>query len=241
MISTLFKKDEAVFELIAQCMEAGIDVRVVPEFSELYGSRLIVDRVGLIPLLHLQPLKTPYARAASKRFFDLTLSLLFLPLLLTVTACLWLFKGVSSREPVLVKDLRCGKGSKGFYLYYFNPKLLRSGSGSTGQLAMLLRALPQLVNVLKGDMAIVGPRAAKAEFVAHLSSWEKRVLAIRPGLIGYGGINDPCIEDFNSERLPWELSYIEHQSLALDLSHIAGVWTSIVAGLLHIKGNWGAV
>ena len=154
---------------------------------------------------------------------------------------------LTSPGPVVFRQLRVGRGGRCFQIYKFRTMCLgadrvaanisAAGDPRVTGLGRLLRAsyldeLPQLVNVVKGDMSLVGPRPETPEFVALYDDTERRVLEVRPGLVGPStlafmdeadrleGTDDPE-EYYRStlvhERVRLDLGYLENRSVAINL------------------------
>ena len=175
--------------------------------------------------------------AVVKRLFDFTvaavLSLVSLPIGAFIALCLWL----EGKGPVFYSQTRVGRGDREFTLYKF--RTMRDDAEAGGStwasandprvtgLGVLLRRLrldelPQLWNILKGEMAIVGPRPERPEFVEPLGMlipyYDMRHL-VKPGLTGWAQIHYPygaTIADAR-RKLQLDLYYIKHACLELDL------------------------
>ena len=185
-----------------------------------------------------------------KRVFDIVVSatalLLLLPLLLILGAAV----AVSSPGGAFFRQVRVGKGGKEFRLLKF--RTMRPGSEAQGQITVggkdpritgigyfLRRSkmdeLPQLINVLLGDMSIVGPRPEVPKYVALYTKEQREVLSVRPGItsaasIAYmdeneilGKSTDPdrtYIEEVMPAKLALDLEYVQRRSFVRDLSII---------------------
>jgi lipopolysaccharide/colanic/teichoic acid biosynthesis glycosyltransferase len=191
-----------------------------------------------------------------KRLFDVVTAILAL----VVTAPLWALASiilkVSSPGPVIYRTRRVGKGGHPFTLYKFRtmfaeaansgPGVTVSGDERITRAGTLLRRtkideLPQLFNVLVGDMSIVGPRPEDPRYVAHYTDEQRRVLSVRPGLtspasIAYryeeDALHGPDVEDvYVNEILPrkleLDLAYIEHRSVLVDLRVIVQTFSAL--------------
>ncbi len=183
-----------------------------------------------------------------KRLFDLIAVLLTSPVWISVAALVAGAVKISSPGPVLFRQVRVGKGGEPFTIYKFrtmrhdaeadgprfaavdDPRLVRGG----GLLRRFrLDEIPQLWNVLIGNMSLVGPRAEQAPFVEGFSQqipfYSKRHL-LRPGVTGWAQINVPYAADLEGtiRKLAYDLYYIKHVSPLLDLRILwASVWTVI--------------
>jgi lipopolysaccharide/colanic/teichoic acid biosynthesis glycosyltransferase len=196
---------------------------------------------------------SPWTVSAGKRVFDLAcavpLALLTLPLMLCIVAAIRL----SSPGPVLFRQRRCGRDGHEFELFKFRTMhhrrehmgagVTRAGDTRVTRIGRLLRKwkldeLPQFVNVLRGDMSMVGPRPDLAEYVAQLPQQLRGVLYLRPGITGWATLryrneeqslaNVPacCLNEFyvrallpRKARLDW--AYGQRATLWTDLFVLA--------------------
>lgn len=182
-----------------------------------------------------------------KRVFDILSSgmalLLLAPLLLLIAVLV----ALGSRGGAFFRQERVGRGGRPFMLLKF--RTMRPGSEALGQITVgqrdpritgvghvlrrtKLDELPQLINILKGDMSVVGPRPEVPRYVALYSSEQRKVLSVRPGLTSLASIayidestvlgrsSDPertYIEEVMPAKLALDLQYVRDQSLLLDL------------------------
>jgi exopolysaccharide biosynthesis polyprenyl glycosylphosphotransferase len=220
-----------------------VEVRVSANMSEILSSRLTIQPVGDLLALSLRPTRLTGPQAVAKRTFDLIVGSIALaviaPVWLTVAALI----KATSRGPVLYRSGRVGRGERTFRMYKFRtmirgadlllPELLDRNEFDGGVLFKLrndprvttvgrwlrrwsLDELPQLLNVLKGDMSLVGPRPALPSEVASYEEWHRRRLEVRPGITGLwqvGGRSELSFDDY--VRL--DLFYIENWSVIYDL------------------------
>jgi lipopolysaccharide/colanic/teichoic acid biosynthesis glycosyltransferase len=189
-----------------------------------------------------------YCLGTGKRAFDLSVSLLLLLLLSPVLACLALLVLVASGPPVLFRQERIGRGGRPFILMKF--RTMRRGSdralliSALGDrrvtpLGRVLRAtkldeLPQLINVVRGEMSLVGPRPEVRKYVASYDSRQRRVLDVRPGLTDpasvlfrneeetLGAVDEKCREDLYvrtvlPKKLEMNLAYIDGAGFCYDM------------------------
>ena len=161
------------------------------------------------------------------------LALIVLSPLLAITA---LAVKLDSNGPAIFKQQRLGLHGKTFWIYKFRSMCQGAEHTGTGvysgaddmrvtRVGKLLRAtsideLPQLVNILKGDMSIVGPRPPLPKEVAQYSDWDWGRLAVRPGLTCYWQVSGRSNLSFD-EWMRLDLKYIEEQGLWTDLRIIA--------------------
>jgi lipopolysaccharide/colanic/teichoic acid biosynthesis glycosyltransferase len=164
-----------------------------------------------------------------KRLFDIlvatTLLLLTLPLMLATALAVRLALGA----PVLLRQTRPGKGGIPFIFFKF--RTMTEERDGAGRLlpderrltpfgrwlrATSLDELPQLVNVLKGDMSLVGPRPLLMEYISLYSPQQARRHEVRPGITGWAQVNGRNALSWE-ERFRLDVWYVDHRSLLLDL------------------------
>lgn len=214
------------------------------------------EHTGRLPIVHLMEgweLTVPLAGRGGyvrvKRFVDTMLILLTLPLTIPLGLLISLAIAVESRGGVIFKQRRIGLGGKPFTLYKF--RTMEVGSDRVARFAAprderltrvgrLLRRLridelPQLWNVLRGDLALVGPRPEQGPFVDRFNEtipfYSHRHL-VRPGVTGWAQVNFGYADNLADtiEKLSYDLYYVKHVSTWLDLEILGrSVWT-IVSG-----------
>jgi len=193
-----------------------------------------------------------------KRFLDVVSSLLVLILLSPLWLVIALLIVCESRGGVFYRQIRVGKDNKDFNLYKF--RTMRTGSDKRGLLTVgerdsritrvgyflrkyKLDEFPQLINVLKGDMSIVGPRPEVRKYVDMYTPEQLRVLSVRPGLTDLASIQyvhenellaaseDPektYIEEVMPAKLALNLQYIDNQSVYGDFKLIRETFVAIL-------------
>jgi lipopolysaccharide/colanic/teichoic acid biosynthesis glycosyltransferase len=187
----------------------------------------------------------------AKRIFDLLLAIMGILILSPVFLSIAVILKLGSRGPVYYKQLRVGMNGKGFILYKFRTMYLdsdRSGLLTVGdhdcritKAGYLLRKykldeLPQLLNILIGDMSFVGPRPEVQKYVDLYNDNQRRVLDVKPGITDWASINyvhesellaaadDPEMFYINTiipTKIEQNLKYIDHHSLWIDLRIIS--------------------
>ena len=164
-----------------------------------------------------------------KRFFDILFSLIILALFWWVLAIVAIFVRVKLGAPVIFKQERPGKNGKIFKLYKFrsmsnakdeNGKLLPDAQRLT-KFGKLLRAtsldeLPEIWNILKGDMSIVGPRPWAVRYLPYFTEEENRRHEVRPGLTGLAQVHGRTAASWD-ERLKYDITYVDKLSLWMDI------------------------
>jgi len=216
-------------QLLASCREAGLQVRVVPQQYELYLSKARLMEIEDVPLLSLEEHALSPWSIQIKALLDIVgaMLLLFLtiPLQLVCATFLRCRKG-----QVFRKELRCGRDGKPFWMFRLNVQ--RDSTNVEGFERLLLQfsftELPQLFNVLRGEMSLVGPRPEAIERVKHYSMWQRQRLNVRPGLTGLAQVHGFREQHSSEEKAHFDLQYIFHWSLFLDMClMVQTAWTLV--------------
>jgi exopolysaccharide biosynthesis polyprenyl glycosylphosphotransferase len=239
--------DRLLVENVQRCRAMGVEVALVPRMFELVNERSTLDHVGGLPLLSLEPTDPRSWRFAVKHAIDrgvAGLGLLALSPLLLVIAVAVRF---SSPGPIFFRQRRVGRDGRVFDVLKFRTMLepgdpygeffVRDGCAPGGvegadrrtRVGRLLRSssldeLPQLINVLRGDMSLVGPRPERPEFVDLFSEAVDRYDArhrVKSGITGWAQVNGLRGQTSIADRVEWDNHYIQNWSLALDLRILA--------------------
>ena len=171
-----------------------------------------------------------------KRFLDMALVLATLPLWGGLVLLVALVLLLADGRPVLFRQMRAGFKGRPFAILKF--RTMRPGPGTDMErltrLGRFLRRtsldeLPQLVNILKGDMSLVGPRPLPVAYVARYAPEQARRLDVRPGLTGWAQVNGRNALSWE-EKFAYDTWYVDHQSLALDLRILFLTFATLVGG-----------
>jgi lipopolysaccharide/colanic/teichoic acid biosynthesis glycosyltransferase len=213
--------------LAARCRMGGIPVSLVPQSYELYLSKPeLIDLDGL-PLLRLEGSPVASTNPSWKRALDLALTICLLPLatpiLVVAAAVLRLRKGKG-----FCGELRCGRDGETFWMYRLNSE--RNAAGlPTHEFLMQqssLTELPQLINVLRGEMSLVGPRPERPEQTRHYSDWHRQRLSVKPGMTGLAQVHGLRDGSSSEDKTRYDLQYILHLSPFQDISlFLQTLWT----------------
>ena len=255
IISLPWRSHQKIVDLVAECEAAGIRVRIVPDLFQMSLTRVDVDEIAGIPLLGVKEPPIRGWNLALKRIIDGAVSALLLavtsPLILLVALAIKL----ESRGPVLFRQPRVGRGGRAFTFHKFRtmrpgaeeelPDLLplneaegpifkiKEDPRRTRVGAILRRTsldeLPQLYNVLRGEMSLVGPRPAIQREVEGYHDWHRRRLEIQPGVTGLSQVMGRSDLTFD-EMVMLDLFYAENWSLWLDLKILLRTVPAIIRG-----------
>jgi len=224
----------------------GVEVRVTATLPEMLASRLTVQPIGGMMALSLKPVRLSGTQAAVKRAFDLTASTLGLAVLSPVLLLIAAAVRLTSPGPILYRQGRVGQRGRPFTILKFRTMRsgademvaeLRSKHGMNDLMFKLqddprvttvgrflrrfsLDELPQLFNVARGDMSLVGPRPPLPEEVAGYEDWQFDRLEVSPGVTGLWQVSGRSELSFD-ECVRLDLFYIENWSLAYDLYIVA--------------------
>jgi exopolysaccharide biosynthesis polyprenyl glycosylphosphotransferase len=240
---------EQLLHCIRVCREAGITVDIVPRLFEFLDGARTIQQIGSLPLLSIRvPAMSPLSRF-SKRALDLVVAslaiLVLAPLLAVIAAAIRL----DSRGPIFYAQTRPGRGGRPFRLYKF--RSMRPGTDvvldDSGALAKAagdpritrvgrfirrfsLDEAPQLLNVLKGDMSLVGPRPLLSEEHAALTEqWHERRADLRPGLTGPWQVSGRSQLGLH-ERMRLDYQYVSGWSLARDMEILLATLPAVLSG-----------
>ncbi len=246
---------QKVLEIITECEGDGVEFKLVPGILELIASRISADEIGGIPLLSIKEIKLQGINAAVKRATDIIISLsalLILSPFMLITAGAIKF---GSKGPVLFTQKRIGKDGKIFNLYKFRSMVESAESMFTRVVAekggnilrfkakddprvtgigRIIRKLsidevPQLINVLIGDMSLVGPRPPVPIEVERYTSWHKKRLRVRPGITGLWQVSGRSELPFE-DMVRLDIYYIENWSLWMDFRIMLRTIPTVIFG-----------
>lgn len=244
----------ALEETFLVCDEEGVRTRVAVDFFPHVHSEMYLERLGEAPMLTFSGAPHDEFRLLAKRLIDLVCAgaaaIVLAPFLAIVAAAIKL----TSKGPVLFRQTRCGLNGRTFTLLKFR-SMVRDAEAMKASLAdrnerslvfkikndprltplgkwlrkFSIDELPQLWNVLRGDMSLVGPRPAVPEEVEQYERWQRRRLRMRPGLTCLWVVEGRDAVDF--ERwMELDMRYIDNWSLALDWKIILRTIPQVVTG-----------
>tara|TARA_R100000365_G_C2745788_1_gene74795 strand:- start:1426 stop:2751 length:1326 start_codon:yes stop_codon:yes gene_type:complete len=230
--------------LLARCYLSGVEIMPWSKFLEVRFGRVDIAQFDLTRL-NYNPSQRLYARI--KRILDILAVLLTLPLTLLLAAVVAAYIFLRDGGPVMFVQHRRGQGGCTFRLYKFRTMYKGTGGGSTasGDNRIIpgcgffrrtrLDELPQIFNILRGEMTLIGPRPV-AMYVAKAAEtleprYNLRTLVL-PGITGWAQVNAGYAETAEEEitKLAYDLYYIKHFSLDLDMQIIFRTVTTVIFG-----------
>jgi len=241
-------------ETFLLCDEEGVRSRVAVDFFPHVRSDVYLDRLGAAPMLTFAGAPHDEVRLLLKRLIDVVLAAGSLALVAPVMAVVAVLVKLTSPGPVLFRQERCGLNGRRFVLYKFRSMVADAEARKAGLAALNERELvfkikndprltgvgrwlrkfsidewPQLWNVLRGDMSLVGPRPAVPEEVEQYKRWQRRRLRMRPGLTCLWVVEGRDAVGF--ERwMELDMEYIDNWSLALDWKIMLRTIPQVVIG-----------
>jgi exopolysaccharide biosynthesis polyprenyl glycosylphosphotransferase len=236
IVALPFSEHERLLEVLRQTDGLRVEIRFVPDLFGLVTTRTEVHDLDGIPLIGLKPFPLdPWGRL-SKRLMDIIISALVLVVLSPVIALIALAVRLESRGGVLYSQERIGRDGRRFTMYKFRSMKADAekegpvwGTGaddarSTRVGRVLRRAgldeLPQLYNVLRGEMSLIGPRPERPCFVSEFADSIPGYLdrhRVKSGVTGWAQVNGLRGDTSVEERTEYDIYYVENWSLGLDL------------------------
>jgi exopolysaccharide biosynthesis polyprenyl glycosylphosphotransferase len=226
---------DSFFQMFLDSAKETARISFVPSLVEMMRSNIHYDEVAGVPIYSMRETPLQGANAFVKRAFDLVAASVGMVLLLPVFAILGLIVRRTSPGPVLYKQTRLGLDGKEFKIYKFRTMQVdaeKDGPGWGGQddqratpIGRFLRRwnldeLPQLWNVIRGDMSLVGPRPERPHYVDQFRELLPRYTArhtVKTGLTGWAQVHGLRGDTSVPQRLRYDLYYIENWSLWLDI------------------------
>jgi len=245
----------AIGAIINDCREFGVAVTLVPANQEVLGPDTELNRIAEVPMLDFHFSIPPRSTMAIKRALDFSVSAALLMLTSPILLLSAVFIKLDSEGPVFFRQVRVGKNGKRFTMFKLrtmvadaesqlddlidldaleepmfkipnDPRITRFGR-------FLRRSsmdeIPQFINVLKGDMSLVGPRPEEEAVVALYDERQRQRLSVKPGLTGPMQIAGRGSLSFE-ERLALERDYLDNLTIAGDISILARTPKAVIRG-----------
>lgn len=238
IISEVSNSANEILRIIEYCAATGVIIYMVPSLMDVITGHVKTNQIFGVPLMVLLHDHMPAWEAQIKRLMDITVSLMVLGL----GGPLWLLVALvvraTSKGPAVFKQERIGRNGKPFIMMKFRSMYVdaeeRSGPvwatendpriTPFGRFMRKTRLdeIPQFINVLNGEMSLVGPRPERAYFIEQLRKeipWYVRRIKMKPGITGWAQVKhkyDETIDDVK-QKVKYDLYYFENMSLMLDI------------------------
>ncbi|MCK5687047.1 sugar transferase [bacterium] len=250
---------DKILKAVMKCEKAGVNYFILPNVYDFMTSQISINRMGTVPLMKVELEAKKSVQYIVKRTFDyifgLFCAILFLPVYLIVAMLIKL----ESKGPILFSQIRIGKNGKAFKFYKFRtmindaeklkarlhkhnevdgPIFKMKDDPRITKLGKILRKfsideLPQIFNVLKGDMSFVGPRPPVPEEVKKYEGWQKTRLSVMPGITGLWQVSGRSTLTFE-QMVRLDLFYIENWSFWMDFK----ILISTIPTVIFCKGAY---
>ena len=251
LVSAISLKDESTSRKIFDCLSLEIDVYNINSFYEQITNKIPVEHIDHSWFLENLSEHSKKLYEVTKRILDIILALTGLLFALIITPIVSLIIRLESPGPIIFKQIRTSKNGKTFTAMKFRSMIdnaekngaewAQKNDKRVTKFGLFMRKtrideIPQLINVLKGEMSFVGPRPERPEFVEILEKeipFYKERLLVKPGLVGWAQLYGPDYggsKEESLEKLKYDLYYIKNRSLILDLSIILKTIKVVVNG-----------
>jgi exopolysaccharide biosynthesis polyprenyl glycosylphosphotransferase len=236
---------KVVVDILHVCRETGCEFQIVPSLYDIVIQRVKITEVEGIPLIGMTEPKYSFKTQIAKRIFDVAAALFLLVVLSPLLLALALAVKLSSKGPVFFVQKRVGQFGRRFRFFKFRSMYVNTpvyaitpNSGKDPRITPIgrflrrssLDELPQLFNVLKGDMSLVGPRPEMPFIVEQYNDLHRQRLNVKPGITGLWQISADRRIAIH-ENMDYDMYYINNQSFLLDLVILAKTVTSCLKGI----------
>jgi exopolysaccharide biosynthesis polyprenyl glycosylphosphotransferase len=237
-------QEHRVMEILAKLDSLGVEHHVVPRFFHLMGHRVRIDALDSVPLLTRYERRDNWLNTVAKRVLDIVLSAIFLLIASPVFLISIILIKRESDGPAFFVQERIGRDGRPFRMFKFRTMHMELSGDAPApdspydaritRIGRYLRRysldeLPQFLNVLHGEMSVVGPRPEMPFIVEQYGPMERERLRANPGITGLWQISYARRGAIH-ENLDYDLFYIENQSVLLDIVIIALTGFAIVKG-----------
>ena len=227
-------------KVVGLCEKSGVHTKFIPDYNNIIPTKPYTEDVQGLPVINIRhvPL-TNWLNRFMKRTMDIfgaiVAIILFSPVMLVVT----IIMKITDPGPLIFKQERIGLKNKPFYMYKFRSMVVQKETDEkkgwtvkddprVTPIGKFMRKtsideLPQLFNILKGDMSLVGPRPERPQFVEKFKEEIPRYMIkhqVRPGLTGWAQVNGYRGDTSIRKRIEYDLYYIENWTLGFDIKII---------------------
>ena len=237
IITLSLKKYERLEEIVNTCEKSGVHTKFIPDYNNIIPTKPYTEDLLGIPVIHIRHVPLTFGiNIIIKRTMDIVGSLLALILFSPVMIITAIAIKIGSKGPLIYKQERVGLHNKPFMMYKFRSMAVQKPQEEAGKwttpgdprvtpIGRFIRStsideLPQLFNVLKGDMSLVGPRPERPFFVEKFKEEIPRYMVkhqVRPGMTGWAQVNGYRGDTSIRKRIDHDLYYIENWTVGFDI------------------------
>lgn len=252
VLISLKKEDDFLFnKILLKCKNYNVHFKLIPSLSDIISGHVRTSELFGCPLMEIFPERLTLFQTLIKRVVDVVTALILLVFSLPIIIISSIIVKLESPGEVIFKQKRTGKDFNEFTLYKLR-SMCANAEAQTGAVwatkndaritkfgnfmrKTRIDELPQLINVIKGDMSFVGPRPERKvfidQFIKEIPFYHKRLL-VKPGLTGWAQVKHKYDESFDDvkEKLKFDLFYIENMSFQLDLIIMLNTIRVVVLG-----------
>jgi Undecaprenyl-phosphate glucose phosphotransferase len=249
-ITLSIKEYDKLASIINICEKCGVRTQIIPDYYRYIPAKPYVEEIEGLPIINIRyvPLDN-LVNKFIKRIFDIIVSMICLIVFSPVMLLTTLIIKITSPGPILFKQERVGLNRKNFHMYKFrsmkvqkkeeekvrwttkdDPRKTRFGNFIR---KTSIDELPQILNVLKGDMSLIGPRPERPYFVDKFKEEIPKYMVkhqVRPGMTGWAQVNGLRGDTSISKRIEHDIYYIENWSLSLDVKIM---WLTVFKGFVN--------
>jgi exopolysaccharide biosynthesis polyprenyl glycosylphosphotransferase len=241
---------DRLLEIVGMCNGHKVSLKIMPDLYDIISGQARTHQLYAFPLIEITPTLMPPWEEAAKRALDVMVSLVVLVVGLPLWLIVCLLIKLESPGPVLYVQERVGRDGRLFNIVKF--RSMRANAEQEGpqwagrkdprvtHVGKILRQLhideiPQMLNVLTGDMSLIGPRPERPVFVKKLAKeipLYLRRLKVRPGITGWAQVKhkyDDSVDDVKM-KVKYDLFYIENMSLRMDFKIILSTFSHMLLG-----------
>ncbi|MRX48305.1 sugar transferase [Pedobacter puniceum] len=231
------KQHHQLKNILSQLEQTEVIINIIPDIYDIISGFVKLNYLFSIPLITLHPDNMPFWQRSLKKILDYSFAIIVLTLFSPLFLIIYILIKIDSKGPGIYQQERIGKDGQPFNIYKFRtmfidaekngPCLSKSNDPRVTKVGKILRKtrldeLPQFINILKGDMALVGPRPERAYYIQEIEKKAPHyhyLHKVLPGITSWGQVKFGYAENVEQmvKRLTFDIIYVENRSLALDL------------------------
>lgn len=237
IIAIEYSEHDKIQKIIDALIDCNVTIKAIPGMYEIFTGKVKMSAIMGTPLVEVSHLLMPSWQLNLKQFLDIILSLLALIVCLPLIIFLIIGVKLSSKGPIFYKQERIGRKGKSFTIYKFRsmylnaenngPELSSRDDKRVTPFGRFMRKsrfdeIPNFINVLKGDMSLVGPRPERQHFIDQIverAPQYLQLLKVKPGITSWGQVKYGYAKNIDEmiRRMKYDLIYLDNMSLYVDI------------------------